>query len=246
MIRPTHLETASLALLDSRALLKRVDTKFILRSDELHRFLEGLAVEDYGVARHADCEQFEYENLYFDTPELCFLREHHRGRRPRYKVRLRHHLSRGLSFFEIKEKCPNGATTKVRVPVTHRANRFGPAEYDMVSAKTHRSDILDESMRIGFNRMMLVGLHSEERVTIDSGLWFTDGTRREHIENLVIVEVKQARFKARSPIMQALRTHQAFQLRVSKYITGAQLLWPDIRLNRYNHRLRMLRRRIAL
>ena len=78
------------------------------------------------------------------------------------------------------------------------------------------------------------------------GLWFGDGTREEHIENLAIIEVKQARFNARSPIMRALRTRRALQLRVSKYITGAQLLWPEIRLNRYNHRLRMLRRRIAL
>ena len=100
-------------------------------------------------------------------------------------------------------------------------------------------------MQIGFDRIMLVGLRTEERITIDSGVWFSDDSRRERIDNLAIVEVKQARFKARSPIMQALRNQHAFQIRVSKYITGAQLLWPDIRLNRYNNRLRMLRRRIA-
>ena len=99
--------------------------------------------------------------------------------------------------------------------------------------------------KIGFDRLMLVGFDTEERVTIDTGLWFNDGRTTHQIQDLVIVEVKQARFKARSPIMQALRAQKALQLRVSKYITGAQLLWPEIRLHRYNNRLRMLRRRIA-
>ena len=240
-----HLSTASDMLLDSRALLKRVDTKFICRTDEIPNLLGRLHADQYGVARHANGELFAYTNQYFDTPERDFLREHHRGRRPRFKVRLRHHQSRELSYFELKEKRPNGTTNKVRVPIAYQSKALGPIESDILPKHGCRLETLEESMQIGFDRIMLVGLRTEERITIDSGVWFSDASRRERIDNLAIVEVKQARFKARSPIMQALRHQHAFQLRVSKYITGAQLLWPDIRLNRYNNRLRMLRRRIA-
>ena len=242
----SHIPTATAPLLELRTLLKRVDTKFVLRTDELPDLLAQLSPQDYRAARHAEGVHFQYENLYFDTPERYFLRDHHRGRRPRYKVRLRHHRTRALSFIELKEKRPNGTTTKIRVPIEDSSTTFSIKDSEVIS-NHHRlhADALEEAMKIGFDRLMLVGFDTEERVTIDTGLWFNDGRTTHQIQDLVIVEVKQARFKARSPIMQALRAQKALQLRVSKYITGAQLLWPEIRLHRYNNRLRMLRRRIA-
>ena len=60
----------------------------------------------------------------------------------------------------------------------------------------------------------------------------------------MIVEVKQARYAARSPVMLALRGAGATRIRFSKYITGAHSLWPSIRLNRYRGRMRRIARRI--
>jgi len=246
MTRLDHLPLVSESLLEDRTLLSRVDTKFILRTTELHGLIENLSPKDYGIASHINGGMLAYENLYFDTPGRALLRAHHRGQRPRYKVRFRHHLSRELSYFELKQKKSSGVTAKTRIPVEFRMDTLGKEEQALVH-RQRRMDTKDlqPAMRIGFERGMLVGLDRPERISLDTGLWFGDGHSKVELNELVIVEVKQARFAARSPIMRALREHGALQLRVSKYVTGAQLLWPDIRLNRYRNRLRMLRRRIA-
>jgi len=242
----THLPLASESLLEDRTLLHRVDTKFILRATELPALVGDLNPDEYGVASHLNGGMLRYENLYFDTPNRSLLRAHHRGQRPRYKVRFRHHLSRELSYFELKQKKSSGVTAKVRHPVDYRVDTLGEDDLALVQSQRRIDmDNLQPAMRIGFERGMLVGLDRPERISVDTGLWFSDGPSRVQLDELVIIEVKQARFAARSPIMRALREHGALQLRVSKYVTGAQLLWPDVRLHRYRNRLRMLRRRIA-
>ena len=244
MIDFDHIEAVSTELLDNRSLLNRVDTKFVLRTSELPDLMRHLDAHDYGAVKHVGNPVFEYENLYFDTPDRSLLRDHHRGRRPRYKVRMRHHLSRHISFFELKQKRPSEITTKERIPIDFKSEQMGEAHSAILKGRPHlKYSELQPAMRIGFQRSMLVGLNTPERISIDTGLWFSDGQAKAHLKELVIVEVKQARFAARSPIMKALHAQGALQLRVSKYITAAQLIWPDVRLNRYRNRLRMLRRR---
>ena len=246
MTELAHLKSTPAALLEQRTLLDRVDTKFIMRPHELSALIQRLDGENYGVTRHSGGAAFSYENVYFDTPERALLRAHHRGQRPRYKIRIRHYLSREMSFFEVKQKRPSGATTKERISVPFRSDTITTEGSHLLQAH-HRlpEEPLLPAMRIGFDRIMLVGNHTPERVSIDTRLWFSDEHADARLEDLVIVEVKQARFAARSPIMRALRASGALQLRVSKYVTGAQLLWSHIRLNRYGDRLRILRRRIA-
>lgn len=233
-------------LLAERALLERVETKFVFRPDELEVFLGRLGSADYGLVLGKNSGLSEYKNLYFDSADRRFLREHHRGRRPRFKVRIRHHVSRGLSFFEIKEKRPSNATVKARIAIDFQSQTLTPEAHKAMD--THPRlvpSVLHPTMGIDFMRSTLVGFNTPERITIDMGLRFSDGEHSRGFDDLVIVEVKQERFSPRSPIIRALRDMGALQLRVSKYITGAQLLWPDIRLNRYRPRLRMLRRRTA-
>lgn len=241
-----HLQTASSELMEGRELLDRVDTKFILSTRELPTLLSRISGDDYCAVRHAGGTHFEYGNLYFDTPQRSLLRAHHRGKRPRYKVRLRHHRTRELSFFELKQKRPNGATAKHRLRVPVHTASIGTKEAELLS--NHRNlhgGNLVPSMEIDFQRAMVIGINTTERISIDTAIRFAHGTKQCPLNDLAIIEVKQPRFAARSPIMIALRAQRALQLRVSKYMTGAQLLWPDIRLNLHRHRLRMLRRRIA-
>ena len=244
MIDCSHLQAADDALIAHRTLLNRVDTKFVTSISELPSLLKTIHPDDYRVVQHEDSEELHYESLYFDTSSRSLLRDHHRGRRPRFKLRTRHHLSRGVSFSEIKEKRPSGVTTKERASVP-----FGTNQLDAQHEQIFRGQApsiqgpLEPAMRIGFTRTMLMGIHTPERISIDTQIWFDDSQSRAELATSVIIEVKQARFLARSPIMRQLRHHNALQLRVSKYITGSQLLWPHIRLNRYRDRLRMLRRR---
>ncbi|WP_230854391.1 VTC domain-containing protein [Arthrobacter terrae] len=59
---------------------------------------------------------FEYESVYFDTPELEQFRAHRQGRRRRYKVRTRTYVDSGLCMFEVKFKGQRGQTVKHRMP----------------------------------------------------------------------------------------------------------------------------------
>ena len=241
----SDFEQASEALVAARALQDRVDTKFVLRADELEHLL-GMLASGFALVWSGKSEVGRYQNLYFDTGEYRFLREHHRGRRPRFKVRIRHYLDRQLSALEIKEKASNGRTVKLREPIPFLSNELTGAHHRFLDAHPRiTADGLRPSMGVDFSRITLVSKNEDERLTIDTDLLFTRDERREALSRLVIAEIKQPRFSPRSPGMMALRRSGATQLRVSKYMTGGQLLLPAIRLQRYAPRLRMLRRRTA-
>ena len=97
------LPVASEELLSQRALQKRVDSKFILHERALEPLFFHLS-QDYAIVLSNKNRIARYQNTYFDTAEYLFLREHHRGRRPRYKIRIRHYPDRELSFLECKKK----------------------------------------------------------------------------------------------------------------------------------------------
>ena len=241
----SRFPTASPELFVARGLLSRVDTKFLMHRSEFGDFLRRLAPDDYAVARHDDKEGFDYESIYLDTPNRQLLKDHHRGRRPRHKVRIRHHLTRGLTFFEIKQKQPSDATLKQRLELPFRTESLDEEARALLANRPHLyGDDLEPAMRIGFQRYMFLGEQREERVTVDHALWFRDSSREGAMADAMIVEVKQARYAARSPVMLALRGAGATPIRFSKYITGAHSLWPSIRLNRYRGRMRRIARRI--
>ena len=159
-------------------------------------------------------------------------------------MRIRHHLDREQSFLEVKEKRNTNRTRKQRLPIAFMQETLDAVAHDFIS--THLRvcpESLEPSLRVDFTRITLVGLHTDERVTFDTGLHLSRGETHEGLSQGVIAEVKQHRFKPRTPIMLALRGTGALQMSVSKYCTAAQMLVPDIKLNRYRPRMRMLRRR---
>ena len=107
------MQAASLALIEQRALQKRVDTKQVVARGAFEDLFAKLA-DHYAVILSTEKQEATYRNVYFDTPDHLCLREHHRGRRPRFKVRIRHHVDRSLSFLEIKERRHGGITHKHR------------------------------------------------------------------------------------------------------------------------------------
>src|SRR5690606_37665419 len=82
---------------------------------QVDMFLRGLHAH-YHILLAGGAGWARYETCYFDTPDLLTFHEHIRGRRPRVKLRIRHHLDRRRSFLEVKRKTNGGKTEKVRVP----------------------------------------------------------------------------------------------------------------------------------
>src|SRR5436309_1066894 len=70
------LQPVSLEEVDRRAaLLRRVDTKYVLKRDAAERLLRELA-RDHDVLAIDGRRRFAYESIYFDTPRLRCFRDH--------------------------------------------------------------------------------------------------------------------------------------------------------------------------
>jgi hypothetical protein len=238
------IESASPELMQQRALQKRVDTKMVIDKSMLTDLVSSVT-EHYALVLSTEQQEARYKNIYFDTDDHLCLRDHHRGRRPRYKVRIRHHIDRSMSFLEVKQRLSNDSTRKHRLPIPFMKENLEDNELSFIGEHLPIApECLRPSMWINFRRITLVGLQTPERVTFDSSLTFSTGDAASmDWTHGVIVEVKQERFKPRTPIMLGLRHVRAFPTTLSKYCTGAQLLLPQVKMNRYHPRLRVLRRR---
>ncbi len=246
---PAHLlarfERAHPDLLEARTLLRRVDTKFVLSAHAISPLFEAL-LESYALVEAAGAPTDRYETLYFDTPSGYFFSEHLRGRRPRYKVRIRRYLRRSRAFLEVKQKNPADRTLKWRLQVPQKTAslRGEPARFVTHHCPVVPPKRLQPVLWSRFERVQLVGMHTVERVTIDWELGFEaeqSGSMRS-LGPLVVAEVKQDRQRWRTPVMLALRGHRIRPLSVSKYCTGATLLGLGARTHRYRPRLRAMRR----
>ncbi len=236
------LPVSSPELLVDRALLKRVDTKFALRVEQLPNLLSWLEGR-YAVVRAGDAPFDRYETTYFDTDSLTFLNQHLRGRRPRHKVRIRHYRQRRLSYLEVKQKTSAETTLKWRRELSfgdHIIDAEGVRFLEEVCPISAHE--LQPRADTNFDRIMLVGLTTMERVTLDLGLEFVAGAQEHTLGPVVIAEVKQDRQRWRTPIMLALRAHQIRPLSISKYCAAAALLINGARVHRYRPQLRELSR----
>jgi hypothetical protein len=81
-----------------------------------------------------------------------------------------------------------------------------------------------------------------ERATFDVDLQFKSQSDQHGLPSLVIAEIKQDRFRARSPLMLAFRQHHLRPQSISKYCTAAALLLPMLRLKRFDLILKRIHR----
>ena len=235
---------APLTLLQSRALQRRVDTKFILPVHRLHDVLSSLT-DDYAIVRAAGHSVAQYNTLYFDTKQFGLVHQHHRGRRPRYKVRIRHYPERALTFLEVKNKVNANTTVKSRQPLVYQQEQLAADNVAFINSVCPLdAATLVPTLRTDFGRLTLVGRHTMERATFDVHLNLHNQNGVHEFPTLVIAEVKQDRFRARTPLMLHLRALAMGPQSISKYCTAATLLHPDLPLNRFRPILRAIRKTI--
>lgn len=233
---------ASAELLNDRALLKRVDTKFILGHSAFQNVLDDIR-NDYALLIAEGASSARYKTLYFDTKDFLCVREHNRGRRPRHKIRIRHYLDRKLTFLEVKKKTNTDRTVKARKQIAFRQEKLGTTELEFINEHNPiAANDLIPSLRTDFQRVTLLGLESMERVTFDLDLCFSKAANDANLPGVVIAEIKQDRFRSRSPVMLALRKGRVSPISISKYCTAATLLLPSIRMHRYSAKVRSLRK----
>lgn len=228
-------------LVAARSLQQRVDRKFLLSAALLQPLLVQLRRE-YFVLRAGRHVRARYENLYFDTPERQFYDDHRRGRRPRHKVRIRHHVDRQLTFLEVKRKESGGRTTKARLELPFMQASLGAAECRFIEAHASiEASRLVQSVSIAFLRVTVINPHVDERLTLDCNLQFGDEQRRERLPGVVIAEIKQPRHSNSNGAVAILRTLHAREQALSKYCLATARLAP-VRTNTFRPVLRAVAR----
>ena len=91
----------SLEEMNSVALMKRTDTKFVINKSQLSIILNNLDVH-YRILQIKEDRLMSYSSLYFDTTENKFYNDHHNGKNYRTKIRQRKYVESDLCFLEIK------------------------------------------------------------------------------------------------------------------------------------------------
>jgi len=226
------LDRCSLDELEQARLLRRVDTKFVLSVDQLSAVLADLATGYQALLIDGETLH-RYENQYFDTFDRATYRAHHNDDVGRVKYRYRRYAGTGEVFFETKHKTNTGQMRKERVAVPAMARFLVPEAKELVEALgVHRPDELVPTLFGSFHRLAIVADAHHERATIDVGLEFAMGRRRAATRRLVVAEVKQPRYDARSPLVDAITGHGGQRSRFTKYCVG--LLAVD---RRHKHNL---------
>lgn len=229
-------EGIGLEQMDEVALLRRVDTKFILSLPLLQEILPSLS-DHYRVLKINQQALLSYHTRYLDTAELKAYFTHHNSRNPRYKIRLRSYTESQLTFLEIKEKI-KGRTIKKRktVPVNLTELRPEDKEYLYLNIMKDKAE-LQTTLLNSFSRCTLVNKAGTERLTIDTGLQFEGLPDDSRLEHLVIAELKQIKLDRSSFFYQTLREKGIRPMRVSKYCLGMMLTNPELKRNRFKQKL---------
>ena len=233
-------EQASSSLIDNRALQQRVDRKYLLTPDQSACVLAQLW-SHYHVLRTAGAVAARYETLYFDTDDRRFYHDHHRGRLPRYKVRIRRHVDRQLAFLEIKRKENSGGTVKARLDVPFDRISLGPIEHDFIDAHASiGAATLRPCVTIWFLRTTLAGALVNERLTFDWDVHFRDTAGvGGSVAGVAIAELKQPRTSQRSAAVETFRAMQIREHGMSKYCLATSRL-TRARANRFKPTFRLL------
>lgn len=236
-----EFDAISLGELEGAKLLDRMDTKFVFRRELLPEILHGMA-KDYRVLEIDRIRANRYESLYFDTDGLDLYTKHHSGKLNRHKVRFRKYLDSGLCFFEIKLKTNKGRTIKTRTQRNEIDLQIEGSAADLVNASTpHLAGELRPKLRVMYTRCTFANKLTPERLTIDLGLSYANGSSDAAFPNLVIAELKQDQSATDSPFSEIMRRYRIPAGGISKYCFGIMQLYPCVKQNLFRQKSRLIK-----
>ena len=223
---------ASDDLLRARALQQRVDRKYVLPIGTLEPLLERLR-GDFLVVKSGGQTIARYETVYFDTPGLQLYHAHRRGRRPRFKVRIRHHHDRRRTYLEVKRKTQSDVTVKSRLELHFGQSQLDARARGFIDAHSPiGAGLLVPCLSVVFRRITLVTAAVDERLTLDCDLLFAGESRSERLTGVVIAEIKQGRYSTTTGAAVAFRSLNIREQTFSKYCVGTARVAP-VRMNTF-------------
>lgn len=231
-----RFKSISLQEMDSVRLMNRTDTKFMIGRPQLDQLLAKLG-PNYRILEVEGVRLNRYKTLYFDTPDFMCYRQHHRGKRNRFKVRKREYVESHVSFLEYKEKTNKGRTIKSRIKLGEIAESISDRESSFIDERTHNHLSYEPKLWNSFGRITLVDTDAGERLTIDTDIAFEMNNRKSGIPELVIIEVKRDENSGVSEVLRELKHQLVRPESMSKYCLGVALLYPDMKSNNFKQKL---------
>lgn len=223
-------------------LMNRVDTKFLVTSNELIAILK--RIRDHYYAQEVEGNRLSpYSTVYYDTPDLKMYTIHHDRHLVRDKVRVRTYVDSQLTFCEVKHKNNKGRTKKKRIEV--RPGTDVTKDPETVSFLTEKQpypvESLSPNLETVFDRFTLVNFEKTERLTIDCNLHFNNfvSSSKASIDPLVIMELKQDG-RARSLLKEVLFDLRIKPYKISKYCIGTAMTRPEVKQNRFKKKIRRI------
>ena len=227
-----NFDKTTLAEMNSVSLMKRVDTKFILKESQLLEVLSKL-YDDYKILEIDQERLMKYSTLYFDSQNKKCFKDHHNGKLNRYKIRMRKYLVSDICFLEIKKKNNLGITNKIRTQIKDFETNLTSESKDFITKSNINNLLLEPSLYNNFSRMTLVNKNESERITIDVDLSFSFGTDEKKFDKLVVVEIKQEGKRLNTTINRALKSMSILPTNFSKYCIGISNIIDNIKSNRF-------------
>ena len=231
-----RFEPISLQEMDSVRLMNRTDTKFMVSRAQLEDMLLHLGA-NYRILEVGAARVNRYQTLYFDTVDFRCYREHHNGKRNRFKIRKREYVESRLSFLEYKEKTNKGRTIKSRIRLGSIAELIDEKENAFIDERTHEHREYEPKLWNNFGRITLVDITAGERLTIDTDITFQYGDRNAGVPELVIIEVKRDEQSGVSEVLRQLKHQLVRPESMSKYCLGVALLYPEMKSNNFKQKL---------
>lgn len=224
----------------SAALQTRVDRKYVLSLDTACQALADIA-DELVVLEINGTRSFQYQSLYFDTPEFTSFRGAATGRRRRFKVRVRSYVQSGHMALEVKTRSGRGETVKSRMEyepacvevLTPEACRF----VDETLQATELAARLSPAMWTAYHRSTMLDINDYSRITIDrclqarpvAGPW-------RPLTNRVIIETKSS--AGPTSLDRALWTNHVRPVAISKFAVAMATHHQSLPTNRWNRVLR--------
>lgn len=221
-------------------LLNRIDTKYVTTVDCLEEFLR-LAKSRYYAQDYHGLRLMPYHTVYLDTPDMRMYHDHQRGKKHRYKVRMRMYENDKATFIEVKNKSNKGRTKKKRIEIPDLKYEGGVMQ-EFVDEKTpYDASTLIPTIENRFRRITLVNREKTERLTIDLDLRFHNFvTGNSHqMPHHVIIELKRDGLIP-SPAIDLLRQLRIKRCGFSKMALGTAMTSPELKQNLFKQRIHLL------
>lgn len=223
--------------LEKDAFFTRRDRKYLGHRKVLPELLLHF-MKDWKVLEVDKERNQHYTSQYYDSLELQSFYDHHNERNNRQKFRLRTYEN-GVQFFEIKTKNNKGLIEKNRILLDKDVPCILPGDFIQNFSKRGTVD-LKKNIIIDYDRITLLNEHTDEKMTIDTNISFSENGVSKSYHSLLILELKQKVFSKNLDTIIDLRNFDLNRVSCSKYCLGILNLRDGIKQNRFKRKIRMI------